>query len=195
MQLNAEMLLRGYANGAFPMAEASGQIYWYAPDPRAVIPIENYKPSRSLRPVINQKVFEIKLDTCFKEVMSRCARPRFEGDETWISEEIILAYCDLHKIGLAHSVEVYFENELVGGLYGVALGAAFFGESMFYEKPNASKVAFHYLIEILKKNSFKLLDTQFMNDNVKRYGAIEISKEIYEEQLIEALQTSCRFDL
>ncbi|KPM47195.1 leucyl/phenylalanyl-tRNA--protein transferase [Jiulongibacter sediminis] len=195
MQLNAEMLLQGYANGAFPMAEASGQIYWYAPDPRAIIPIGNYKPSRSLRPVINQKVFEIKLDTCFKEVMRCCARPRFAGDETWISEEIIRAYCDLHEIGLAHSVEAYFENELVGGLYGVALGAAFFGESMFFEKSNASKVAFHYLIEVLRKNNFQLLDTQFMNDNVERYGAIEIPKAVYEARLIEALQTSCRFEL
>lgn len=195
MELTAEMLLRGYVNGAFPMAEASGQIYWYAPDPRAVIPIRGYKPSKSLRPVINKKIFEIRLDSCFEEVMRQCAKPRFQGDETWISEEIIRAYCDLHEIGLAHSVEAYFENELVGGLYGVALGAAFFGESMFFKKSNASKIAFHSLVEVLRKNGFQLLDTQFMNDNVRRYGAVEIPKVEYEKKLIEALQETCQFKL
>ncbi|MGR3812055.1 leucyl/phenylalanyl-tRNA--protein transferase [Jiulongibacter sp. NS-SX5] len=195
MDLTAEMLLHAYANGAFPMADADKEIFWYAPDPRAIIPFENYKPSRSLRPVLNKKTFEIKIDEQFAKVMKLCAKPRFAGDETWISDDLIKAYTDLHELGLAHSVEAFFENELVGGLYGVSLGAAFFGESMFFLKSNASKVAFHYLIEILKRNNYQLLDTQFINDNVERYGAIEISKDEYESRLMQALGVPCRFKL
>ncbi len=125
--------------------------------------------------------------------MRHCAATRSDDSGTWISEEIIAAYTDLHRLGLAHSVEAYGEGELAGGLYGVAIGAAFFGESMFYLRPNASKVAFHYLIEQLRRQNFALLDSQFMNDNVRRYGAIEIPKEEYLQRLAQAVRREVSF--
>lgn len=180
-------------NGIFPMADTDGTLYWYSPDPRAIIPIETYKPSKSLRPVINKNIFEIRINTDFEGVMRGCSMPRRDSEETWISEEIIEAYTDLHKMGMAHSVEAYLDNKLVGGLYGVAIGAAFFGESMFYSEPNASKVAFHYLIETLRKQNFQLLDTQFINDNVARFGAIEIPKGQYLNLLRKAISSKAHF--
>ena len=191
--LSADDLIYGYMNGIFPMADSDGTLYWYSPDPRAIIPIDTYKPSKSLRPILNKSYFEIRINHDFKGVMRGCASPR-EGDEaTWISEEIISAYTELHHLGFAHSVETYLENQLVGGLYGVSIGAAFFGESMFYHEPNASKVAFHFLIEILRKQGYDLLDTQFMNDNVRRYGAIEIPRADYIKLLKKALEKPCVF--
>ena len=195
MSLTVTDLIYAYSNGIFPMAEEDGTIHWYAPDPRAIIPFGSYKPSKSLRSTINQKRFEILVDRNFEEVMRKCATPRFEGDATWISEELVQVYTELHHLGLAHSVETYQDGKLVGGLYGVALGGAFFGESMFHLVSNASKVAFHYLIGILRKNGYLLLDTQFINDNVARYGAMEISRNRYEELLFEALQIKCSFYL
>lgn len=191
--LSADDLIYGYMNGIFPMADSDGSLYWYSPDPRAIIPIETYKPSKSLRPILNKSYFEIRINHDFEGVMRGCASPR-EGDEaTWISEEIIGAYTKLHHLGFAHSVETYIENQLVGGLYGVSIGAVFFGESMFHTVSNASKVAFHYLIEILKQQGFELLDTQFINDNVRRYGAIEIPKSEYIRLLKRAISGKARF--
>jgi leucyl/phenylalanyl-tRNA---protein transferase len=193
-KISTDDLLYGYCNGIFPMADSSeGEIYWYSPDPRAIIPIESYKPAKSLRPTINQRVFEVVFNRNFKEVMKNCALPRFKGDETWISQDIIDSYNNLHKLGFAHSVEVYQHNVLVGGLYGVSVGSAFFGESMFHKVPNASKVAFHYLMENLKQRNFKLLDTQFINDNVKRFGAIEISKRQFMKILKDSISTKNKF--
>ncbi|MFD2936877.1 leucyl/phenylalanyl-tRNA--protein transferase [Spirosoma flavum] len=192
-KLTADDLIYGYINGIFPMADADGMLYWYAPDPRAVIPLATYKPAKSLRPVINRHQFEIRINTAFNEVMHCCSIPRSEDDSIWISEEIINAYTELHLMGLAHSVETYIDNRLVGGLYGVALGAAFFGESMFNRVSNASKVAFHHLILILRQQNYTLLDTQFINDNVRRYGAIEIPKADYLKQLKSALRQKARF--
>ncbi|TAE24596.1 MAG: leucyl/phenylalanyl-tRNA--protein transferase [Cytophagales bacterium] len=192
-KLTADDLIYGYINGIFPMADADGTLYWYSPDPRAVIPIETYKPSHSLRPVLNKKQFEVRIDADFEQVMRNCAVPRSTHDNTWISEEIISAYTLLHQMGLAHSVETYIDDRLVGGLYGVALGTAFFGESMFHHVDNASKVAFHYLIMTLREQKFELLDTQFINDNVRRFGAIEISKNQYLRQLKNALRRKARF--
>ena len=176
------------------MADAeTGEINWYRPDPRAIIPIDTYQPGRSLKPVLNKGLFEIRVDHQFRRVMEMCAEPRPYEPETWISSEIIDVYTDLHQMGLAHSVEAYLEGELVGGLYGVHIGAAFFGESMFTRASNASKVCFHHLITILRKNQFELLDSQFMNDNVQRYGAIEISRGTYEKRLAKAINRSCNF--
>lgn len=191
--LTAADLMYGYMNGIFPMADSDGTLYWYSPDPRAIIPIDTYKPPRSLRSVINKKTFEIRINTDFEEVMNRCAAPRSDGEGTWISPEIVEAYTDLHQMGMAHSVEAYLDGKLMGGLYGVAIGSVFFGESMFYHEPNASKVAFHFLIEILRKQGYKLLDTQFMNDNVRRYGAIEIPRAEYIKLLKKALEKQCVF--
>ena len=192
-QLTADDLIYGYINGIFPMADADGTLYWYAPEPRAVIPIDTYKPARSLRPVLNRNEFEIRINTNFEQVMRYCSLPRSLDDSVWISQEIIEAYTELHRLGLAHSVETYKNGRLVGGLYGVALGTAFFGESMFHRVDNASKVAFHHLISILRQQRFTLLDTQFINDNVRRYGAIEIPKADYLKQLKAALRQKARF--
>ena len=192
-KLTADDLIYGYINGIFPMADADGTLYWYAPDPRAIIPIHSYKPAKSLRPVLNRNQFEIRINTAFSDVMRACSKPRSEDDSVWISDEIIDAYTELHHMGLAHSVETYIENRLVGGLYGVALGSAFFGESMFSEVSNSSKVAFHNLILILRQQKFSLLDTQFINDNVRRYGAIEIPKADYLRQLKTALRQKAKF--
>jgi leucyl/phenylalanyl-tRNA--protein transferase len=191
--LTADDLLYGYINGIFPMAEPDGTIYWYSPDPRAIIPIDAYKPAKSLRPVINKNTFEIRIDWDFEAVMHGCAAPRSHEEGTWISDDIIFAYTNLHKLGYAHSVEAYRENRLVGGLYGVAIGGVFFGESMFFLEPNASKVAFHYLIETLRANAYTLLDTQFINDNVLRYGAVEIPRPDYMERLKKGLQLNRKF--
>lgn len=192
-KLTADDLIYGYINGIFPMADSDGTLYWYAPDPRAIIPIDTYKPAKSLRPVLNRNQFEIRVNANFEQVMRHCSRPRSTDDSVWISEEIIAAYTELHRLGMAHSVETYLDNRLVGGLYGVALGAVFFGESMFHLVDNASKVAFHFLILILRKQQFELLDTQFINDNVRRYGAIEIPKADYLKWLKVALRKKARF--
>ncbi len=191
--ISTDDLLNGYINGIFPMAEADGTIYWYSPNPRAVIPIDTYKPSKSLRPVINKKHFEIRINTDFEGVMRGCSLPRTAEPGTWISEEIIESYTALHRLGYAHSVEAWRGERLVGGLYGVSINGVFFGESMFTIESNASKVAFHYLIQILRLNRFTLLDTQFINDNVLRYGAIEIPREEYLDQLQKALRLKRRF--
>lgn len=191
--LSAKELLIGYVNGIFPMADPDGTIYWYAPNPRAIIPIETYKSSKSLRPFINQDRFDVIINKDFEGTMRSCALPRYGGDQIWISNEIIAAYTSLHKKGFAHSVEAYQEGKLVGGLYGVSIGGAFFGESMFYSVSNASKVAFHYLIKILRARKFALLDSQFINDNVSRFGAVEIPKQEYEERLKLAITLKRRF--
>jgi leucyl/phenylalanyl-tRNA---protein transferase len=193
--LTAEALIYAYTSGVFPMAERDGSIYWYRPDPRAIIPIDTYKPAKSLKPILNRGQFEIRIDTQFEAVMRACAAPRVYEEETWISEEIIQAYVELFNMGFAHSVEAYEDGKLVGGLYGVHIGSAFFGESMFMLVSNASKVAFHSLIEILRANEFNLLDTQFMNDNVQRYGAIEIKRAEYERRLSRALLRASEFKL
>ena len=192
-KLTADDLIYGYINGIFPMADADGTLYWYAPDPRAIIPIDTYKPAKSLRPILNKKLFEIRINANFERVMRCCSVPRSTDDSVWISDEIVDAYTELHRLGLAHSVETYMDGELVGGLYGVALGAAFFGESMFHHVSNASKVAFHQLILMLRERHFTLLDTQFINDNVRRYGAIEIPKADYLKQLKTAVRKKARF--
>jgi leucyl/phenylalanyl-tRNA---protein transferase len=193
LKLTADDLIFGYMNGIFPMADGDGSLFWYSPDPRAIIPIENYHASHSLKPILNKKTFDIRINTDFQGVMRGCALPRNSSAETWISDEIIEAYTELHRMGFAHSVETYIGNSLVGGLYGVAIGGVFFGESMFHKVSNASKVAFHFLIETLKKNGFELLDTQFINDNVKRFGATEISKAEYQIKLASALNKKAHF--
>jgi leucyl/phenylalanyl-tRNA---protein transferase len=192
-KLTADDLIYGYMNGIFPMADTDGTLYWYSPEPRAIIPIESYSSPKSLRPILNKKTFEVRINTDFEAVMRNCAAPRKGDTETWISDEIVDAYCELHKMGLAYSVESYLDNKLVGGLYGVAMGAVFFGESMFYKVPDASKVAFHYLIEILKAQKYELLDTQFINDNVRRFGAIEIPRADYIKMLKVSLEKRCHF--
>jgi len=174
--IDPEFLLSAYASGYFPMADSrQGEIGWYSPDPRAIIPLDGLKISRSFKQTLKKKKFQIKINTSFEEVMRQCA----EREDTWISEEIIQSYLELHRLGYAHSVETWKDGSLAGGLYGVAIGAAFFGESMFSRVKDASKVALVYLVDRLNTKKIELLDTQFMTPHLARLGAVEIPKQVY----------------
>jgi leucyl/phenylalanyl-tRNA--protein transferase len=186
----AELLLAAYAAGYFPMAhERSGEIAWYSPDPRAVLPLEAFTISRSLRQTCAKNLFALRVNTAFEEVIRECAGRK----ETWISEDIVQSYLALHRLGYAHSVEAWREDLLAGGLYGVALGGAFFGESMFSRAANASKVALVHLVERLRSRRFELLDTQFVTPHLARFGAVEIPREEYLARLRSAVTKQRRF--
>jgi leucyl/phenylalanyl-tRNA--protein transferase len=188
--IKPEVLLQAYKQGYFPMADSKeGDIYWHCPDPRAIILLNNTKKPRSLRKNEEKNTFEYRVNTNFKEVITKCS----DRDDTWISEEIIETYVKLHNLGSAHSVETYMDNQLVGGLYGVAIGGAFFGESMFNTKTDAAKGAFYYLIDLLKKKNFLLLDTQYINPFTKQLGAIETSFMDYSKKLIKAINFATSF--
>jgi leucyl/phenylalanyl-tRNA--protein transferase len=188
--LTPELLIRAYCSGVFPMADArTGRISWYAPDPRAIIPLERFHLPRSLARTIRRGVYEVRVNTAFGEVMRGCA----DRAETWISAEIVHAYTELYRLGLAHSVEAWRGDALAGGLYGVALGGAFFGESMFSRQTDASKVALVALVERLRQRGYVLLDTQWVTDHLARFGAIEIPRAEYEQRLAKALQIHCTF--
>jgi len=188
--LNPDLILGAYAHGFFPMADSrTGPISWYSPDPRAIIPLEAFHAPRSLRRVIRNGVFEIRVDTVFEEVIRRCAM----REETWISDPVIHAYTVLHHRGHAHSVEAWRKATLVGGLYGVSIRGAFFGESMFSLEREASKVALVSLVGHLRRNRFVLLDTQIMNEHVRQFGAIEIPRGEYLNLLASALSVDVSF--
>lgn len=193
MDLTPEILLTAYAQGVFPMAHADGKIYWYSPNPRAILPLDRLHTSRSLMRFIHSGKYAIRFDTAFADVMVACAASGLGREETWISDEIIEAYIWLHKLGFAHSVETWAGDELVGGLYGVSVRGFFAGESMFSARPNASKVALYYLVKHLRFRGFKLLDVQFLTTHLVRLGAIEISREHYLELLAQALQINALF--
>lgn len=172
------------------MADEFGDIRWLSPDPRAIIELDRCHPSRSLRSVIGRKKFEIRIDSAFERVMSACAdRP----DGTWISHEILQAYTELHRLGFGHSVESWQGNEMVGGLYGVAIGGAFFGESMFHRVTDASKVALMYLVEQMRNRGMIFLDIQFMTDHLRQFGAVEIPRRDYLRRLQNAIELDCTF--
>lgn len=175
------------------MADDDGTIYWYDPDPRAVLPLESFHVSRSLQRVLSRREFEIKFDTSFEEVIRACAAPAVGREETWISSEIIEAYDRLHKLGFAHSVEAWRNGRLAGGLYGVALNGLFAGESMFSRESNASKVALAALVEHLRCRNFLLLDIQFLTEHLAQFGAIEISRRAYQQKLAAALSQPAGF--
>lgn len=190
IKITPDLILNAYSQGYFPMAEPeTGEINWYSPDPRGIFPIETYKPKKSFRNILNRNLFEIRYNTSFSEVMRGCA----DRSSTWISEEIIGWYVQLHLRGFAHSVEVFQNDELVGGLYGVSLRGAFFGESMFSRVTNASKVALHHLIGHLKKCGFILLDTQFMTEHLLFMGAKNIPRSEYLKLLESALKIDTHF--
>ena len=183
--LEPELLLAAYASGYFPMADSPhGNIRWYSPDPRAVIPLDGFTISRSLRQTIRKKIFDVKVDTAFEDVIRGCAARH----ETWISEEIVQSYLELHRRGFGHSVEVWRGMRLAGGLYGVALGAAFFGESMFSRERDASKVALVALVDRLRQRHFELLDTQYTTPHLAGLGVVEIPKAEYLGLLDNALR-------
>lgn len=185
-----DVLLVGYRNGFFPMAEErSGRIVWHRPDPRAIIPLDDVHISRSLLKTLRKRTFRVTVDTAFREVITQCA----DREQSWISPEIVQAYCDLHESGHAHSIESWVGDELVGGLYGVSLAGAFFGESMFSRRSDASKVAFAHLIAVLRLRGFRLLDTQYINDFTESLGAVEIPDAIYQIMLTDALDAPAIF--
>ena len=189
-RLTPELLVRAYRTGVFPMAERrDGPIFWYAPDPRAAIPLDEFHVPRSLRRTIARGTFEVRVNTAFPAVIRACAARA----ETWISDEIEGAYTELHRLGFAHSVESWRDGELAGGLYGVALGGAFFGESMFSRATDASKVALVALVERLRARGFTLLDVQFLTPHLARFGAVEIPRREYEHRLTVALRLPRRF--
>lgn len=188
--LRAERLLEAYRHGIFPWYNPGQPILWWSPDPRAVLFPAKLRVSRSLDRTLRRKKFEVTLDTAFREVMEQCAAPRHHraGPGTWITPEMIEAYCVLHERGLAHSAESWLDGKLVGGLYGVALGAAFFGESMFARETDASKVAFVQLVRQLAAWGFDFIDCQLPSAHLSSLGAEEIRRREFLERLEPALQ-------
>lgn len=191
-RLDAELLVAAYSHGIFPMVDSrSGDVGWYSPDPRAILPLDSFHVPRSLERVVRARRFEVRTDTCFESVMRACAEPQPGREETWIDERMVVAYTTLHRAGLAHSVEAFRDRRLVGGLYGVHIGSAFFGESMFSRPDrggtNASKVCLVRLVEILRSRGFTLLDTQFATEHLARFGCTEIPRARYLELLRSAL--------
>ncbi|HIG76343.1 MAG TPA: leucyl/phenylalanyl-tRNA--protein transferase [Bacteroidetes bacterium] len=191
--LRPSILLHAYRIGLFPMADPDDEdrIYWYAPDPRALLPLDGLRVTRSLRQRIRRGTFRVSVDEAFERVISACAAPAPGREQTWISDEIRWAYTALHRAGYAHSVECWdADGQLAGGLYGVRLGGAFFGESMFSRQTDASKVALVHLVERLRAGGFALLDVQMQTDHLARMGAVEVSREAYEQRLDAALARS-----
>src|SRR5450432_305824 len=165
--IDSELLLQAYRLGVFPMALPNDEIGWFSPDPRTILPLENFHVPHGLRRERRKQQFEIRINSSFAEVMRACAG----REDTWINDEISASYLHLHELGFAHSVEAWSPNELAGGLYGVAIGGAFFGESMFHRATGASKVALWALVEHLRGRSFTLLDTQWLTPHLAQFGA------------------------
>ena len=193
--LTPEILLRAYAAGIFPMAESAEdpELFWVDPKRRGIIPLDAFHVPRRLRRVVRQNLFTIRCDTAFEDVMRGCAEASDKRPNTWINDEILDLYGGLFARGAAHSVECWHEGELVGGLYGVALGGAFFGESMFSRVTDASKVALVHLVARLRYGGYRLLDTQFLTPHLAQLGAIEITRARYHRLLAEALRYRAAF--
>jgi len=188
--LKPDIMLRLYASGAFPMAdENTGEINWFMPEIRTIIPLDNYNIPRSLKKIIKTNEFEIKFDSNFLSIVKACAA----RETTWISDELIQAYLKLEELGHIHTVEVWKDNKLTGGLYGVSYAGAFFGESMFSTEPQTSKIALVKLLEHLKEKDFLLLDVQYMTPHLKMFGATEISFEEYNQLLYLACSRKVEF--
>ncbi len=188
--LDPALVINAYAQGIFPMADFKGKISWYAPDPRAILEHTNLHVSRSLRSTIRNGKYDVQMDTAFEAVM-RCCGSRAN---TWINEEFIKTYTYLYTIGFAHSVEAWQTGALVGGLYGIAIGGAFMGESMFSYATDASKVCLVALVEHLKLHGYVLHDTQFLTNHLKTLGVTEIPRALYERRLSEAIRLPCTWD-
>src|SRR5436190_3302620 len=188
-RLTPEILLRAYAEGLFPMAERRDDplLYWISPEKRGIIPLDAFHVPRRLARTVRTSPFTVTSDHAFADVMAACAAPAPGRPESWINDEILRLYIALHAGGHAHSIECWQDGELAGGLYGVRLGAAFFGESMFSRQRDASKVALVHLVAGLKRGGFVLLDTQFITAHLARFGAVEITRERYLLKLQDAL--------
>ncbi|MDB5294985.1 MAG: aat [Phycisphaerales bacterium] len=194
-RLDPNTLLNAYAQGIFPMADRDGVIRFYSADPRGVIPLdppEAFHVPGTLRQVVRQKRFDVRVNHDFEATMRACGTERDDG--TWINDRLVRAYCDLHALGYAHSVEAWQDGELAGGLYGVSLGGAFFGESMFHRRTDASKVALVHLVDRLRARGYALLDTQATTAHLKRFGCVDIPASEYLKRLERAIVLDCRFD-
>lgn len=191
LEITPTLLLRAYAAGVFPMADSAGseEIFWVDPRQRGVIPLDGLHVSRSMRKVVRRGEFEIRVNGDFRRTVQACAA----REETWINEEIEELYVTLNRLGYAHSVEVWLKDQQVGGLYGVSLGGAFFGESMYSTRPNVSKIALIWLVARLRSGGYRLLDTQFLTDHLASLGAIEISRGAYRSRLEAALAVEADF--
>jgi leucyl/phenylalanyl-tRNA---protein transferase len=185
LPLDPETLLMAYSQGAFPMTDRDGSTRWYTADPRGIIPFDSFHVPRTLRHVLRAGRFDIRFDSQFERTMRACMETRPHG--SWISEPLIAVYKKLHELGFAHSVEAWEGDRLVGGLYGVCLGAAFFGESMFYTERDASKVALVHLVQRLRQREYELLDTQAATEHLRRFGCVEIPANDYLRRLKSAL--------
>lgn len=192
VSLDPQTLLSAYAQGVFPMADRDGVIRWFTADPRGVFPLDQFHIPHTLAQIVKQKKFEIRINHAFERTMRGCMNAR--RGETWINHRLIEAYVRLHHLGYGHSVECWQNNELVGGLYGVSLGGAFFGESMFHIQPNASKVALVHLVGRLRDRKFELLDTQATTPHLQQFGCIELPASEYLARLNLAIRKNCRFD-
>ena len=193
MKLPPAMLLTAYCQGCFPMAEDNGTIYWYDPDPRTIIPLDQFHIPRSLARRIRRGGFTVRFNTAFRQVMQKCAEPAPGRESTWISGELIEVYCRLHELGFAHSVETWMAGELVGGVYGVSLAGLFAGESMFSRRTDASKIALVSLVARLTERGHTLFDVQFTTSHLQRFGAVEISRARYRRLLANALTQDVSF--
>jgi leucyl/phenylalanyl-tRNA---protein transferase len=182
--LSPERILAAYRRGIFPWFNLGDAILWWSPSPRTVIYPSRLHVSKSLRKLLRAGTYRVTFDQCFNKIMHACAEPRRYSDGTWITEEIIAGYTALHNLGFAHSVEVWRDQELVGGLYGMALGRIFFGESMFSRADNASKVGFAHLVQQLLAWDFQLIDCQVANDHLFSLGAVEILREDFQQLLL-----------
>ena len=193
--LTPETLLRAYAVGLFPMAERRDDqtLFWIDPEKRGILPIDRFHLPRRLARQFRRRPFEVRCDTAFERVIRECAAPADDGPGTWINDEIITLYTELNKMGRAHSVECWQAGRLVGGLYGVTLGAAFFGESMFSRETDASKIALAHLVARLRKGGYRLLDIQFVTEHLSQFGAVEILRSGYRHLLAEALDRTATF--
>lgn len=184
-----EILVKAYRKGLFPMCHEDGELYWHDPDPRAVFTLDTLEPDRRTARIIRSGRFTITRDKAFAEVIAACA----EREDTWIDERIKASYVALHRAGHAHSMEAWQDQELVGGIYGVAVGGAFFGESMFTRASNAGKVAFHALVAHLRERGFVLFDSQYINDFTAQLGAVEHPRERFKQDLKAALRLPVTF--
>jgi leucyl/phenylalanyl-tRNA--protein transferase len=187
--IDPRLLLEAYAQGVFPMAMEDGEMGWFSPDPRGIIPIREFHVPHGLKRLLRRGAYEVRLNTAFTAVMRGCA----DRESTWINESILRSYVRLYELGFAHSVETWMGHRLVGGLYGVAIGGAFFGESMFSRETGASQVALHALVTRLDERGFTLLDTQWTTEHLSRFGAHEITREDYLRRLERAIRLPCRF--
>jgi leucyl/phenylalanyl-tRNA--protein transferase len=194
--LTSDMLLRAYASGIFPMARNrdESRLYWIDPEQRGILPLDAFHVPKTLRKTLRSGRFEIRCDTAFEAVIRACGEATADRPETWINDQIIGLFVELFHLGLAHSVEAWQDGELVGGLYGLSLGGAFFGESMFSRRTDASKVVLVHLVARLRQGGFRLLDTQFVTDHLKQFGAQEIPRAEYHRRLGDALDEPARFE-